>query len=1006
MSQPEGAIPFSFFTSLITAISAIKPFQAGYKGNVPFYALDKFKAWRQYFLAHFPAPLPHTTCIIFCLLFPELDTYRKYHLKEAKLAQANSDEASRLSIHDIDDLLDELASLSPNSDASIHTKYPREMRRTRQEILRALFRRLNPSDAGILAQIVLKDLVPLLYPVCPSGYGAELRDYNTKSVKRLRVEDAMDVWDPSGRLRRLYRTHSDIRYATEAFERGEEEYKPQVGTRIKIPKSLKLQGIKNAFNTFSIRSSRVWVETKYDGERAQIHVQVETDGTSTITIFSKSGRNSTLDRIAVHWIVRQALGLRDPETGYPGRDDCKVKKNVVLDAEMVAWDTDHIDEFWRIRSLVERTATGARRRWRPSGAKERKADQSPHAGYSQSSLISDCDEDMTDDTHLALVFFDIMVLDDESLLGRPYSHRRSMLESVVELIPHYCLFSERYPVDLPRLLSSPSQEDSDSDDDHAPEDRRYVHMDITAQRTLERLYRIFARHLVDRREGIMIKADESRYDDWSSQWAKLKRDYIPGYGDTLDLVLVGAVWDAERARELGVSPAVYTTFYIGALTNAEALKKDPSVKPHYHVYFVSSYGLTRRQLEDLNSRIKARPTVLFADLTLPKPRNVPISHPELEYTFRLFEGLTKPHLVFCEPMLAEVFGAGFDVARGSKHYELRFPRISKIYNIEDRPHTACTTLHELADLAYAVVGRQSTKDEIDELWHRMNDESDIAANGKRKRGPTEDEWVELLRAADEGRLKPEQRKKRVKDCFARKPPPQEKARKTASPAANAKRGASSMDKVAGPSRFARHSSRRPMSTPPSIRTSFPDASLRDTVALPTPLTSPIRHAPEVIDSCSPPSSPVQVASSPPPDTQATPFLDFIQHAGAIYYDLARDHDEPSARYGDVLNETLKNSSAHVSPDLQDFLKCCGWMPDYTQPSGAQRVYGVVLSDVRGGAELESKDGWLKILHRLRFARSSLNEKGLAPARARLWIFDMDMLLYAGQDFLCKHLAEL
>ena len=112
---------------------------------------------------------------------------------------------------------------------------------------------------------------------------------------------------------------------------------------LQIPKSLKLQGIKNAFNTFSIRSSRVWVETKYDGERAQIHVQVETDGTSTITIFSKSGRNSTLDRIAVHWIVRQALGLRDPETGYPGRDDCKVKKNVVLDAEMVAWDTDHID---------------------------------------------------------------------------------------------------------------------------------------------------------------------------------------------------------------------------------------------------------------------------------------------------------------------------------------------------------------------------------------------------------------------------------------------------------------------------------------------------------------------------------------------------------------------------------------------------------------------------------------------------------------------------------------
>ena len=84
----ETSDPHLSFTSLITAISAIKHFQAGYKGNVPFYALDKFKAWRQYFLAHFPAPLPHTTRIIFCLLFPELDTYRKYHLKEAKLAQA------------------------------------------------------------------------------------------------------------------------------------------------------------------------------------------------------------------------------------------------------------------------------------------------------------------------------------------------------------------------------------------------------------------------------------------------------------------------------------------------------------------------------------------------------------------------------------------------------------------------------------------------------------------------------------------------------------------------------------------------------------------------------------------------------------------------------------------------------------------------------------------------------------------------------------------------------
>ena len=32
--------------------------------------------------------------------------------------------------------------------------------------------------------------------------------------------------------------------------------------------------------------------------------------------------------------------------------------------------------------------------------------------------------------------------------------------------------------------------------------------------------------------------------------SQLKADYIPGYGDCVDLVLLGAGWDKERAREL------------------------------------------------------------------------------------------------------------------------------------------------------------------------------------------------------------------------------------------------------------------------------------------------------------------------------------------------------------------------------------------------------------------------------------------------------------------------
>jgi DNA ligase-4 len=123
----------------------------------------------------------------------------------------------------------------------------------------------------------------------------------------------------------------------------------------------------------------VWGETKYDGERAQIHVQVAEDGSSRITIFSKSKRDSTLDRHAVHGIIRAALGL---DSGTAPGKACKIKQNVILDAEMVAFRGEVVDgelflhnffpvsndlfaEFWRIRQLIGDTAYGIRasNRW-------------------------------------------------------------------------------------------------------------------------------------------------------------------------------------------------------------------------------------------------------------------------------------------------------------------------------------------------------------------------------------------------------------------------------------------------------------------------------------------------------------------------------------------------------------------------------------------------------------------------------------------------------------------
>lgn len=94
-----------------------------------------------------------------------------------------------------------------------------------------------------------------------------------------------------------------------------------------------------------LRSSQeIWAETKYDGERAQIHVEILADGRSRIAIFSKSKRDSTLDRHGIHDLIREALCLpKDRRVGLANCSSSQVRSNVILDAEMVAWHDGEID---------------------------------------------------------------------------------------------------------------------------------------------------------------------------------------------------------------------------------------------------------------------------------------------------------------------------------------------------------------------------------------------------------------------------------------------------------------------------------------------------------------------------------------------------------------------------------------------------------------------------------------------------------------------------------------
>ena len=138
-----------------------------------------------------------------------------------------------MSLYRVNSLLCELAALSPFSHADVRAAYPQGHRRTRIAILRDLFD-VSAVEAPFLCQIILKDLRPLLYPLASTHYTAALRDYNSNAVSMLTKEQAMQIWDPTGRMLRAYKLSSSLEGAAEAFEAGSLDTLPLVGIPIQV----------------------------------------------------------------------------------------------------------------------------------------------------------------------------------------------------------------------------------------------------------------------------------------------------------------------------------------------------------------------------------------------------------------------------------------------------------------------------------------------------------------------------------------------------------------------------------------------------------------------------------------------------------------------------------------------------------------------------------------------------------------------------------------------------
>lgn len=235
------AILFSDLCLLFERIARCS--KASYKGKRKLEANDSPTSILRSWLSALDDPSPTDGLIIYRLIFPEHDIRRRYGLKETLLAKelpialdfspppdllawdgthsnssnvfgyeqpkhgcfglylqnsiaqrTNATGHPSLDIYKLNDLLDELASQCDYSSQDIKQKFRQLSRRSRHEILADLFSPLSPLEAAYLAQVILRDISPLLYPIPSFHSEVALLEHNAASLKQLEMCGALRAW--------------------------------------------------------------------------------------------------------------------------------------------------------------------------------------------------------------------------------------------------------------------------------------------------------------------------------------------------------------------------------------------------------------------------------------------------------------------------------------------------------------------------------------------------------------------------------------------------------------------------------------------------------------------------------------------------------------------------------------------------------------------------------------------------------------------------------------------
>ncbi|KAI4107035.1 MAG: hypothetical protein LQ339_002731 [Xanthoria mediterranea] len=509
------------------------------------------------------------------------------------------------------------------------------------KLIDSVYRRLSSKEAKWLTRIILKDFSTL-----------DLKSYHALNAIDPGLADAMNVYSTFGAAVDFLR---DQKTLPESQKLPTASLKPTVGSKIGRVPYLKGRSVKHVVKLAAGR--RMSVEQKYDGEYCQIHIDL-TKGDDCIRIFSKSGKESTKDRQRLHKSIKQSLRVGEP--------DCCFKSKCIVEGEMVVYSEQEgrIMDFHKIRKHVSRSG---------------------------SFLGTELDSQAHEYEHLMMVYYDVMLVDDDVVMNSPHSARRRCLQELVTCGRGLAIVSKQKTVDF------------------------------SSRGGPERLRTLFATAITHRWEGLVIKPSDEPYFGARQTsrigplrgWIKLKKDYIPGLGDSADFAVVGAGYDASRAAQLKNPNSKWTHFHLGCLRNKKEVK-EKNARPY--VVIVGALDVNADMTKHLNQhgQFCALP---FGSL---QSRQDP-------FEIDIEKGVPPMNVIFRKPFVLDVVGAGFDKEGNRRHYTLRFPRALRIHSDRDwRDSVSLDELQSMAKLSRTVPA--DTKTEVSR-WEQQLEQVDRGTKG-------------------------------------------------------------------------------------------------------------------------------------------------------------------------------------------------------------------------------------------------------------------------------------